>query len=232
MEAVLNYAKTMKYRSGDNPAAWKNHLDEIFKKRKKTDKKHHPAMPYSDVPAFLVRLRDAEALAARALELTILSACRTSEVLQATWDEFDLEKAIWEIPKERMKMDIAHRVPLSESALKLLAMLHENQTSKHVFPGQKPGKPLSNMSMEMPLRRLKVENATVHGFRSSFRDWADDKTNHHREVAEAALAHKVGDDTENAYRRGDALEKRRLLMDAWAMHCAGAETGNVVQLHG
>ena len=187
-------------------------------------------MDYRHVPTFMSQLRCAEAMAARALELTILTAGRTSEVLNATWPEFDLEGALWTVPKHRMKAGEEHVVPLSEAAINILRALCHMCTSQYIFPGQKPGKPLSNMSMEMLLRRLKVENATVHGFRSSFRDWCGDQTLFPREIAEAALAHKVGNAVEQAYRRSRAIEKRRELMEAWAAFCSSLPSGNATLL--
>jgi integrase len=188
-------------------------------------------MAYLDLPAFWKRLTGNEALAARALELLILTATRTSEVLKATWDEFDLDNGLWVIPAERMKAKRDHRIPLTSEAVVILKPLFENRTSEYVFPGQKHGKPLSGMAMEMLLRRMKVKTVTVHGFRSTFRDWCGDETTFPREIAEAALAHKVGSDVEQAYRRSDALEKRRRLMEAWAYYCTGAKQSKVVNIH-
>lgn len=231
IESVLDFAKAKGWRDGENPARWRGHLSNILPKpdNKKTN---HPALPYDDVPAFLIDLQEREALAAIALQLLILTATRTSEVLKAKWDEFDLENKIWAIPAERMKMKEPHRIPLSDTATELLEKLHPLRISEYVFPGQKQGKPLSNLAMEMMLRRMKRKDITVHGFRSTFRDWCGDKTNFPREIAEAALAHKVGSEVERAYRRSDALEKRRLLMQAWADYCTGSQKGNVVALRG
>jgi integrase len=167
-------------------------------------------------------------MAARALEFTILTAGRTSEVLNATWQEINLGEKVWTVPAERMKAGEEHRVPLSEATVRLLKSLHQSRTSDFVFPGQRLGRPLSGMSMEMLLRRMMVEHGTVHGFRSSFRDWCGDETPFPREVAEAALAHKVGNVVERAYRRGKAFEKRRKLMEAWGHYCEGG--GVVVSL--
>ncbi len=231
IESVLDYAKAKGWRDGENPARWRGHLSNILP-RPDNKKQNYPALPYADIPDFMIDLREREALAAIALRLLILTASRTSEVLKAKWDEFDLENNIWSIPAERMKMKEPHRIPLSDSALLLLNELHPLRVSEYVFPGQKLGKPLSNLAMEMMLRRMKRKDITVHGFRSTFRDWCGDKTNFPREVAEAALAHKVGSEVERAYRRSDALEKRRLLMQAWSDYCKGSQTGNVVALHG
>lgn len=218
IEAVLNMAKAAGYRSGENPAAWAGHLSLILPARGRLTRGHHAAMPYEDVPAFMGRLHVQSTLAAAALQLTILCATRTSETLQATWDEFDLSRSLWTISAARMKAAKEHRIPLSEAAVKLLSTLLPD--TGFVFPGRKSGRPLSGMAMEMVLRRMKVE-VTVHGFRSSFRDWAGEVTDTPREVCEAALAHTVGNSAELAYRRGDALDKRRHLMDAWGAYCHG-----------
>jgi len=232
IESVLDYAKAKGWREADNPARWRGHLSNILPARQSHTKRHHPAMEYGDLPDFIVRLRGSEALAARALDLLILTASRTSEVLKAEWSEFNLNKAIWVIPAERMKAKRDHRIPLTDDALEILKPLYECRVSDFVFPGQKLGRPLSGMAMEMLLRRMKVTEVTVHGFRSTFRDWCGDKTSFPREIAEAALAHSVGSAVELAYRRSDALEKRRQLMNAWADYCGGVKQGKVVQLHG
>jgi integrase len=169
------------------------------------------------LPDFITQLRRRQAVAALALEYTILTAARSGETLGATWSEIDLEKKLWTIPAARMKAGREHRIPLSDRALQILEQAAKLRRGEHVFPGQKVDRPLSSMSMEMALRRMKVD-VTTHGFRSSFRDWVGERTNFPREVAEAALAHTVGDATERAYRRGDALEKRRRLMEAWAAY--------------
>ena len=228
LEAVLDYAGSHGWRSIENPARWRGHLSNLLPKRQKLSRGHHPAMPYAEVPAFFERLQGSDAMAARALQLLILTACRTSEVLKATWDEFEFESHIWTLSADRMKGKRDHRVPLSDTALAILKPLHDARVSDYVFPGQKSNKPLSNMAMEMLMKRMAVKNASPHGFRSSFRDWAGDRTSFPREIAEQALAHKVGDETELAYRRGDALEKRRTLMQAWADYC-DAKT-NVVRI--
>ena len=230
IERVLDFAKAKGWRSGENPALWRGHLKNILPKRRKLTRGHMAAMPFDKVPAFLVDVRASEAMSARALEFTTLNASRTGEVLGARWGEFNFDKEIWVVPSERMKAGIAHAVPLSKQAMALLRRLHEAKISEFVFPGEKLGRPLSGMAMEMLLRRLKVTDATVHGFRSSFRDWAGDKTTFPRELAEAALAHKVGDETEQAYRRSTAIEKRRKLMQAWADFCDAKPIGNVIKL--
>ncbi|ASY58448.1 integrase arm-type DNA-binding domain-containing protein [Sinorhizobium sp. CCBAU 05631] len=232
IEKVLDYAKILKLRDGENPARWKGHLDHILGKRTKLKRGHHAAMAYADVPAFMAKLRETEGLGARALELCVLTATRSGEVLNARWSEIDFDAATWTIPAERMKAGKEHVVPLSAHALAILNALHEKQFSEFVFPGQAPRKPISNMAMTMVMRRLNASAFTVHGFRSAFRDWAGDATNFPRDVAEMALAHKVGDDTELAYRRGSALAKRRKLMDAWASYCL-TEKGDakIARLH-
>lgn len=219
IESVLDAAKVRGLRSGENPAAWRGNLALLLPARKKGPKRHHPAMPFTEVPAFLERLRNGGALSAKALQLTILTAARTSEVLLARWWEFDLDAGIWTIAAERMKAGCEHRVPLSPAAV---ALLKEFRTDEEfVFRGQAGDKPLSNMAMEMCLRRLGLAHYTVHGFRSSFRDWAGEVTSFPREVAEMALAHAVGNAVERAYRRGDSFEKRRELMSTWADFCTG-----------
>jgi integrase len=187
-------------------------------------------MPYADVPAFLVALRSREAIAALALEFGILTASRTGEVLGSRWNEIDFEAKVWTVAAVRMKSGREHRVPLSGRAMAIIESLSGARTCDFVFPGQRAGKALSNMSLEMILHRMKIEGATVHGFRSSFRDWAGDETSFPREVAEAALAHIEGDSTEQAYRRSDALEKRRTLMDAWASYLESGTVTNVIRL--
>lgn len=230
LEAVLDYAKARNWRDGENPARWKGHLEHLLAKRDKRLIKHHPAMPFSELPNFMPELRNQEGLSARALELTILAATRTSETLKSTWQEFDFENRLWTISAERMKAKSEHRIPLSEPAFKLVAALYQNRTSDWVFPGQAVGKPLSAMSMEMLLRRMRVDRYTVHGFRSTFRDWCGDETSFPREVAEAALAHKVGSEVEQSYRRSDALEKRRRLMESWANFCLNLNSPIVVPI--
>ena len=177
-------------------------------------------MAYADVPAFIGDLQSRQATAALALEFAILTAARSGEVLGARWDEFDLDRAVWTVTASRMKAGREHRVPLSPRALSIVNTLHAMRTNDFVFAGEKPGKPLSGMAMEMVLRRMKIENATVHGFRSSFRDWAAECTNFPNEVCEAALAHVIENKAEAAYRRGDLFEKRRKLMNTWAAYCA------------
>jgi integrase len=216
IERVLDFCKARGWRDGDNPAMWRGHLKNVLPARSKLSRGHHSALPYQEVPLFLERVRAAEAMAARALEFTILCASRSGETYGAQWPEIDFDTGIWTVPKGRMKAGKEHRVPLSKQAVALLERLKETSGGKgYVFPGERKGKPLSNMAMAMFLKRLKVP-VTVHGFRSSFRDWAGDATSFPREVAEAALAHSVGNAVEAAYRRSDALERRRKMMQAWA----------------
>lgn len=231
IERVLDAAKAKGYRSGENPAVWRGHLANLLPKRKKLSRGHHAAMPYEDVPAFLANLRSREGIAALALEFTILTAARTGETFGARWKEIDLKAALWVVPGPKMKAGREHRVPLTPRAVEILTELATLGTDPdaHVFPGKKEGRPLSVMAMDMLLRRMKVD-FTVHGFRSSFRDWAGEETSFPREIAEAALAHVVGDETERAYRRGDALEKRRKLMVAWANYCEPRKPGTVVDI--
>jgi integrase len=175
-------------------------------------------MPYKEVPAFTARLREADVVAATALEFAILTAARSGEVLGAKWSEIDCAARIWTIPAMRMKAGREHRVPLSARAMVIVEQMKKVCTSDYLFPGYRQGRPLSATALAMVLRRMHVP-VTVHGFRSAFRDWCGETTNFPREVAEAALAHVVGDATERAYRRGDALEKRRKLLEAWAAYC-------------
>jgi len=234
IEAVLDAAKAAGYRSGENPARWRGHLSLLLPKRQKLRRGHHPAMPYKDVPAFVARLRAAPGMGARALEFLILTAARSGEVRGATWAEIDLDGKVWTVPGQRMKGGKAHRVPLTDRALEILAEVailrpKDDDGSALVFPSTKPGKPLSDMTLTAVMRRLGAGAYTVHGFRSSFRDWAGDVTSFPREVAEAALAHVV-QGVEGAYRRSDAFEKRRQLMTAWANFLHVDPAGNVVVL--
>jgi len=185
-------------------------------------------MAYAKVPAFVSSLQLRQATAALALEFAILTAGRSGEVLGARWVEFDLNRAIWTVPADRMKAGREHRVPLSRRALRIVTTLKDRQPSDFVFPGDKIGRPLSAMALEMVLRRMKIADATVHGFRSSFRDWAAESTSFSNEVCEAALAHVIKNKAEAAYRRGDLFEKRRKLMDAWASYCTTPTAGKVV----
>ena len=221
IERVLDAAKAKELRSGENPARWRGHLDQLLPRHQRLTRGHHVALPWTEMPDFMARLRERDGAAASALELTILSAARTTEVLEARWAEVALREKVWTVPASRMKAGEEHRVPLSGSAVALL----ERQPTREglIFPGFKPGRPFSNGAMERVLDRMGVA-VTVHGFRSTFRDWAGEATSFPREIAEAALAHRVGNATERAYRRGDALEKRRKLMEDWATYCRGGQT--------
>ncbi len=228
IEKVLDGAKAKGFRDGENPARWRGHLDHLLPRPSKLARGHHAAMPYEDVAAFIVKLRKREASAAQALELCILTAARSGEILGMQWSEIDLDTKVWTVPANRMKAGREHRVPLSPRAVAILRQLEKLKAGEFVFPGQARNKPLSNMAMEMILRRMKIENATVHGFRSSFRDWAGNVSNFPREVVETALAHVIGDKAEQAYRRRDALEKRRSLMDDWAAYCTTPKSGKII----
>jgi integrase len=220
IERVLNAAKAERLRTGENPAAWRGHLDATLPKPGKLMRGHHAALAYTDMPAFMADLRVRPAVAAPALELAILTATRTSEVLNAKWTEFDLEAGLWTIPAERMKARREHRVALSKRALAIVQELSTARTSEFVFPGQKLGKPLSNMALLMLLERMGKRGViTAHGFRSTFSDWASEVSPFSSELRETALAHTIGNKAEAAYRRGDALEKRRAMMESWAAWC-------------
>ncbi len=233
MERVLDAAKAQGLRTGENPARWRGHLDQLLPKRQRLTRGHHAAMNYDDVPAFIADMQSRRATAALALEFTILTAARSGEVLGARWDEFDLERTVWTVPARRMKAGREHRVPLSARALKIVKALHQEEGGEFVFPGLKPGKALSGMALEMVLRRMKLNDVTVHGFRSAFRDWAAECTNFTNEVCEAALGHAVTNKVEAGYRRGDLFEKRRKLMDAWAAFCSATKAaGKIVPIRG
>ena len=229
MENVLDAAKAKGLRSGENPARWRGHLDQLLPKRQRLTRGHHAALPYDALPDLMGDLRSREADAARALEFCILTAARSGEVLGATWNEIDLDKKIWAIAAERMKAAKEHRVPLSPRAVEVLEAMRENATAGFVFPGTRPDTPLSSMAMAMLLRRMKAD-VTVHGFRSTFRDWASETTEFPHEVCEMALAHTITNRAEAAYRRGDLFEKRRRLMEAWAAYCGPRPTAEVVAL--
>jgi integrase len=216
IEKVMDAAAALELRTGENPARWKGNLDHLLPPRKKLTRGHHAAMPYSAVPAFIKLLRSNEAASSLALEFLILSATRSNEVRGAVWHEIDLEEMVWTIPKDRMKAGREHRVPIGKRMAEILTQMQAVKVDKHVFPSIKLGLPISDMTLTALMRRLEVKGATVHGFRSSFRDWAGEETTYPRELAEEALAHTVGDLTERAYRRGDALRKRAELMEAWA----------------
>ena len=219
---MLDWCKTQGYRQGDNPAAWRGHLENLLSAPKKTKTvKHHPALPWREMGTFMQELRKMPGAAARALELIILTNCRTNEALEATWQEFHFYEAVWVIPASRMKAEKQHVIPLSAPAQALLLQIRaEAGESVFVFTGAKNGKPLSNMACLALLKRMGRSDLTVHGFRSSFRDWAGESTSHPREVVEHAMSHQLKDKAEAAYARGTLLARRRILMADWAEHCA------------
>jgi integrase len=224
IQVVLNWAAARGYRIGDNPARWRGHLEHILKDDVAVQ--HLAALPYPDIPEFMHRLRDREGVAPRALEFTILSSCRTSEVLGAEWTE--IKDGLWTIPAQRMKTDKSHVVPLCDRVHELLDGLPRE--SQWIFVGARPGRPLERHAMLDTLKAMGVA-ATVHGFRSSFRDWAAEQTAYPREVCEMALAHSIPNKVEASYRRGDLLEKRRRLMEEWARYCGGLpQRGELVPL--
>jgi integrase len=231
-ERVWDLAKARGHCAGENPFRWRGHLDKLLPKRAVLTRGHHKAMPFADAPAFMGRLRAMQGVAPRALEFAILTAARSGEVLGARWDEIDLRAKVWTVPGARMKAGKEHRVPLSDRAMAIVEELRQARVSDFLFPGFKRGYPLSNMALEAVLRRAEID-VTTHGFRSSFRDWAGDSTAFARDVVEAALAHAIENKTEAAYRRSDALEKRRKLMAEWAAYCSSAPKeaqGNVTPL--
>jgi integrase len=232
IESVLDWAKARGYRSGENPARWRGHLDDLLPARRKLAKvEHHAALPYTEIASFMAALRNDSSIGARALEFTILTAARTGEVLGATWDEIDAASKLWTIPAPRTKADREHRVPLAPAAMAQLRQLQEIRTNDFVFPGRR-GR-LTPKTMQLILRRMGRNDLTVHGFRSTFRDWAGEQTNFPREVCEQALAHAIPGAAEAAYRRGDLLQKRQKLMQAWADYCAKpAGTGAVTPIRG
>lgn len=227
IENILDAAKASKHIASpwENPARWRGTLSHLLpRRRKKSLVKHHAAMPFEDLPAFVTKLSARPALAARALELTILCATRTNETLRMVWSEVDLDKALWTVPAERMKMDAEHRIPLPPRGVELLKAIAKTSNchpDDFVFKGQRLGRPLSQMAMTMVLRRMKLGHYTVHGMRSSFRDYMGDMTDHPETLVEQALAHQIGDETTRAYRRGDAFLKRRALMCDWEHYLAG-----------
>jgi integrase len=233
IESVLDWATARGYRQGENPARWRGHLENLLPKKSKVRRvEHHAAIAYGELAGFVAELRGQEGVGARALEFAILTAARTGEVIGARWDEIDLAERLWTIPADRMKAGREHRVPLSEAALAIVEQLAKIREGDFVFPGGRRGRPLSNMSMLMLLRRMGRTDLTAHGFRSTFSDWAAERTNFAAEVREMALAHVVADKVEAAYRRGDLFQKRRALAEAWAKFCStpSAQKGNVVAL--
>jgi integrase len=230
VESVLDWATARSYRQGLNPARWKGHLDKLLPRPSKVAKvKHHDALPVSDVGAFMIELRKHQGVGARALEFAILTAARSGEVRGATWDEIDLDAGVWIIPGQRMKAGREHRVPLSQPVIDLLKALPRRAESNYVFVAPRGGQ-LSDMTLSAVIRRMGAP-CVPHGFRSSFRDWASERTSYPSDMAEMALAHTISDKVEAAYRRGDMFEKRRRMMAEWAKFCGTVEKkGEVVPL--
>ena len=215
VESVLDWATARGYRTGENPARWKGHLDKLLPARAKLQRiAHHSALPYPEIAEFMAKLREREGIAARALEFAILTVARTGEVVGARWSEFNFEAKMWLVPAERMKAGREHRVALSDTAMAILSAMERK--GDRVFP-------ISNMGMLMLLRRMKRTDLTVHGFRSTFADWVSEQTGFPSELREMALAHQVGDKVEAAYRRGDLFAKRRQLAEAWGRFCLGGK---------
>jgi integrase len=237
IEAVLDWAAVKHFRTGENPARWRGHLEKALPARSKVRRvEHHAALPYSEMGTFMAALHEQEGVAARALEFAILTAARTSEVLLSRWSEFEARGKPWIVPADRMKAKREHRVPLSARAVEIIDSMktlagHDPPAGRFVFPGAAIEKPLSNMALLMLLRRMGRGDLTVHGFRSTFRDWVSERTNYPSEVAEMALAHTVASKVEAAYRRGDLFERRRRMMADWSTFCAQPDklqTGNNV----
>jgi integrase len=230
LEIVLDAAKARGYRNGDNPARWRGHLQTLLPSRDKiAPHEHHAALPYTGIGELMADLRGRDSTSARCLEFLILTAARTGEVIGAAWDEIDLAAKVWAVPAGRMKSGREHRVPLSDRAIAILRKMQERRENDFIFPGRSGG--LSNMSLLAMLRTL-GRSVTAHGFRSTFRTWAAERTNFPRELAEAALAHVVGDKVEQAYQRGDLFEKRRRLMESWGEFCSKvAPSGKVVEIN-
>jgi integrase len=221
IEAVLDYAKARRWREGENPARWRGHLDHLLPQRSKVQRvEHHAALPWRETGAFMQRLRQNSGLSARCLEFLILTACRSGEVRRARWNEIDLEHKVWTIPEQRIKAGREHRVPLSEPAMDVLSAMAQLGAKGFVFPGLKTASALSDVALTKAVHVAGGNSATVHGFRSTFREWCAETTNYPRELAEAALAHTLKDKVEAAYQRGDLLEKRRRLMADWAAFCS------------
>jgi integrase len=231
IERILNWAKARGHRAGENPAAWRGHLDQLLPAQTKVRRvQHHPALPYQEAQAFMEQVRARDGIAARALEFTILTASRIGESLGARWEEFDLRQRMWVIPPARMKTGKEHRVPLSARAVAIVQEMAQISLNEFVFPGMKQGRPLSDMAVRRLVAELR-SGITRHGFRSTFRDWAAESTSFPNHVVEMALAHVVSDAVEAAYRRGDLFEKRRRLMEQWAAFCGRSPaTAEIVSL--
>lgn len=223
LERIFDYAASNKWRSGDNPARWRGHLKNLMPRKLKRGQRHLPSLPYTELGTFMARLREEPGISARALEFTILCTVRTGETLGCQWSEIDLDAKAWTIPGSRMKAGAQHRVPLTPRVIEILREMKSLESdSPYVFPGARAGQPLSNMAMLQTLKRMKVDHVTVHGFRATFKTWARERTSFARELAEEALAHVNPNRVEQAYVRGDLLEKRRKLMEAWAGFCSQA----------
>ncbi|WP_338664312.1 integrase arm-type DNA-binding domain-containing protein [Pararoseomonas sp. SCSIO 73927] len=232
IEAVLDYAKVREWRSGENPARWRGHLSKLLPPRSRIAKvQHHPALPWTEVGGFMQEVRASPDLAARALEFLVLTAVRTKEAMGAEWAEIDMARAIWLIPAERMKGKKEHRVPLSIPAMALLNRIRseQGQVGRFVFPSPKGKQALSTRACAVLLKRMERTDFTVHGFRSTFRDWVAERTSFPREIGEMALAHTVGSAVERAYQRSELLVKRAQLMEAWGRFC-GQAPGHVVSV--
>jgi integrase len=231
IESILDWATTRGDRTGENPARWRGHLENLLPARSKVRRvEHYAALPYPEIGAFMSQLRRSDGPSARALDFAILTAARTGEVIGARWDEINVAERIWTVPADRMKAGREHRVPLSNAALAIVEKMAAIRTGEYVFPGGKAGRPMSNMALLMLLRRMGRGDLTAHGFRSTFRDWAAERTNFPAEVAEMALAHTVSDKVEAAYRRGDLFEKRREIMAAWANFVDRDNTAKVLSM--
>jgi integrase len=231
IESILDAARALGKCSGENPARWRGHLEQILPRRNRVRRvRHHPALPFADMPVFMQKLKQREAVGARVLQLVILTCVRTSEALLARPEEFDMDRRIWTVPADRMKMHKELRVPLSEPALAIVReALSTAQKGGYLFPGTRKGRPLSHVAMLFTLDRMGYPAITVHGFRSTFRDWVAECTEFPDSLAEMALAHAVESKVEGAYRRGDMLERRRTMMEAWARYCNG-QTATVLPL--
>lgn len=234
IENILSWATVRGYRMGENPARWKGHLEELLPLKSKVARtEHHPALPYKEIGNFFESLRCQEGIAAKALEFTILTAARTGEVIGATWNEVNFADKVWTIPSGRMKAEKEHWIPLSSRANEMLSELHKVRQGEFIFTGRREGSALSNMAMLQLLKRMGRGDLTVHGFRSTFRDWAGELSSFPREVIEHALAHQLKDKAEASYARGTLFEKRRLLMQAWQKFCeapAAAKGADVVPI--
>jgi integrase len=233
IENVLGWATVHHYRAGDNPARWGGLLEHALPARSKIAKvEHHAALPYAEIGAFVAKLRGDSGVAAACLQFITLTAARLDEARSSTWDEIDLANRIWVVPARRMKADKEHRVPLSDGTVAILEQMQVIRQSDYVFPGRLEGRPIGDNTIWRLAKEAAGSDITIHGLRSSFRDWAAERTSFPREVAEMALAHAIPDAVEAAYRRGDLFEKRRKLMDAWAAYCAKIEmdAGKVVAL--